>query len=204
MAEPLAAVVPMNDLDSLLRDIPGVADIELDLIAGAVRVRLAAGANYQQVGERVRELLAESGLRSRLVPPRREPASPPGPAPSASPPVGPIEPVDQELPVRIDWVEVREGTSGVTLTVSVNGRPVQRRARPNRDGVNDAIFEAVLSILNAAPAKLLAVSEPSGGGFRAVVVLLEKADGTAAVGSAVVGVSLELAVAKAVLAAATA
>ncbi|HKZ24364.1 MAG TPA: hypothetical protein VJ398_01075, partial [Acidimicrobiia bacterium] len=80
----------MSDLASLLRDIPGVSDIELDLVSGAVRVRLDAGANYQQVGERVREVLA--------------------------------------------------------------------------------------------------VTEHLGGGFRAVTVLLEKADGTAAVGAAVVGV----------------
>jgi hypothetical protein len=199
MAAAVVAVA-MSDLASLLRDIPGVSDIELDLVSGAVRVRLDTGANYQQVGERVREVLAESGLRSRLVPPRKDPASPPGPAPSTPPPIEHAEPGGF---ARVDWVEVREGSDAVTVVVSVNGRLAHCRARPNRDGVNDAIAEAVLAALNTAPARVLEVTEHPGGGFRAVTVLLEKADGTAAVGAAIVGVGSELAVARAVLAAVT-
>lgn len=192
----------MNEPADRLRSIPGVSDVEWDLAAATIKVRLSEDADPRRVGEQVQAVLAGSGYRSRLAPPRREPAAPPfaGPgeahSPSAPAPPAPASP--RSGPARVDWVQVREATGAVVVAVSVGGKEVRRDGRPTTAGVQDALTEAVGAGLGVAAPRLRAVSEQQVGGARVVTVVVERPDGSMGVGAALVEVGVWLATARAI------
>ena len=91
-----------DSLQEELLAIPGIdgADFDGGVVAPeGVRVRLSAGADPVRVGEDVRKVLAEHGLRSQMTSPPVAPAVPPLPPTQLEPPVAPAPPPDVHAPV---------------------------------------------------------------------------------------------------------
>jgi hypothetical protein len=91
--------------DSLREELLAIAGIDgADFDGGVVapdgvRVRLAAGADPIRVGEEVRKVLADHGLRSQMTSPEIAPEIPPGPPTQLEPAVAPPPPPDSTAPV---------------------------------------------------------------------------------------------------------
>ena len=91
-----------DSLREELLAIPGIdgADFDGSVIAPeGVRVRLASGADPYRVGEEVRRVLADHGLRSHMTSPAVAPDVPPAPPPQLEPAEPPPPPPEPEAPV---------------------------------------------------------------------------------------------------------
>lgn len=92
----------VDSLQEELLAIPGVdgADFDGGVVAPeGVRVRLSAGADPIRVGEDVRKVLAEHGLRSQMTSPAVAPEVPPLPPAPIETPTAPTPPPDVSAPV---------------------------------------------------------------------------------------------------------
>ncbi len=91
-----------DSLQEELLAIPGIdgADFDGGVIAPeGVRVRLSAGADPIRVGEDVRKVLAEHGLRSQMTSPPVAPEVPPLPPTQPEAPMAPLPPPNVSAPV---------------------------------------------------------------------------------------------------------
>jgi hypothetical protein len=91
-----------DSLHDELLAIPGIDSADFDGGVAApdgVRVRLSAGADPVRVGEDVRKVLAEHGLRSQMTSPPVAPAVPPLPPTQLEPLVAPEPPPEAHAPV---------------------------------------------------------------------------------------------------------
>lgn len=191
-------------LNDLLTDIPGVQAADVQLVDGevrSVRVELEPGADEQQVGGAIREVLAAYGYRSRVAPPRGkveplEPPPPPGPEmeptgdePDEAEPVAEtgggsaLEAPEQERAggEAIRAVEVVETLSGIRVAVEgSDGTVVSRYAA--RDHTAEAVVDAVAELAGCSTAvRVLDVERREDG---AVLVVVEFGDGRRAAGAA--------------------
>lgn len=193
-------------LQRALRAVPGVTAAEVDRSVespSGVVVHLAPDADPAAVGAEVQKLLAEHGITSRVaatdevggavVPPRILDA------PAAT------EAVESSAPVaapRLASLAVDESDSGVVVTATAaDGRRYSRRAPADDESVSEAVVAAVGALVDGRPSRLLAMTVSEAEGSTAVTVILERADGSRAAGSALVAAGKPFALARAVMAA---
>ncbi len=91
-----------DSLQEELLAIPGIDSVDFDggvVAPEGVRARLSAGADPIRVGEDVRRVLAEHGLRSQMTSPKVAPEVPPLPPPQLELPAAPAPPPEVHAPV---------------------------------------------------------------------------------------------------------
>jgi hypothetical protein len=198
-----------------LTSLAGVATADFEPTGSSssaeVRVRLEPGADARAVGVEVQRVLASRGLRSRLAGPE---APPPPPiedaAPEAGPGVGELEAGDgsalDEPPVAagaaardvLESVLVEETRDGVTVTATTStGRRFSERGEASDDGIARAVVAVVGVLVDGRPARLLSMSVSEADGTSIATVLVERAGGARAAGSAIVRAGVPHAVARA-------
>ncbi len=211
-----------------LEGVAGVADAEVDEAEGhttGVRIRLDPDADPGEVGERVRRVLSEHGIRARIAPPP-EPEEPPkrprlsGPPPppgagtvlalADGPRRAPVSvaidpPADApEIPpvagASLAGVSVEETRDGVVVTATAaDGRQEARRARWSEGGLEDALVGAVAALAGHEPAPaLVGAQNVEVEGTATVMVVLERVDGRRLAGAAVIEAGAPFALARAV------
>jgi hypothetical protein len=161
-----------DSLQEELLAIPGIdgADFAGGVIAPeGVRVRLAAGADPIRVGEDVRKVLAEHGLRSQMTSPPLAPEVPPLPPAQMEPPMPPTPPPDVSPPV-VAMPYPEESTE--TLVVAVPGSV--HEAAATEEAMAAALVPEV-EALEAEPSGHAATSDPIQAGLHSVAV--EEASG---------------------------
>lgn len=198
----------MTILQDELMAIDGVADAHVEIIDDAlpsVRLSILPDADRQFVGARVREVLANHGLRSRmaagadeawpLVEEIREAAIGEPPAPSAPTAIR-----------RLDSIAVQEARNKIMVTASDSAGQTARVDAPlGQKSIRDAIVSAVFQLLGAqgVPPVVTAIRRTEEAGKLLVTVVLERAGGERLVGSSFVTVGWEFAFGRAIWSALT-
>lgn len=209
------------------------AELEGDPRApSGVRVRLAVGADAGQVGDEVRRVLAEHGMRSQMIAAHPEPPEQPAPvvnladyestetsmgpsdtgpdvmtktAESATVLVTPPLHDKSEAPV-LDSVTVRQDRDVVTVSItSSDGRTATRQATRSAATLHEATVHAAaqLATSQSAPPRVVVVRMDDVEATTFVTVLLERPGGRRCVGAATIDGSVTYAVAAATWAALT-
>jgi len=200
----------------ILRDellaLAGVAEAEIDDggdTPSGVRIRLTPDADARTVGVEVQRVLASHGMRSRVTADddAAEAEAPPPPIvalpfpeagaePEAPPSLSPAEPVGD--PSVLTAVRVEEGPDGVAVIVAAaDGRSAARRGPATEEGMVTAVAAATGELAAAHPPEVLAIEWAAVAGSEVVTVVVERDDGSRAVGAALVKASKAFAVARA-------
>lgn len=225
----MSAAVDRPSLRESLQGVAGVADAEVDEAEGhttAVRIRLDPDADAGAVGEQVRQVLSQHGIRARLGSPPPEPEEPPERPRLSGPPPPPgagtvlaladglrrapvsvaIDPPADapEIPpvagASLAGVSVEETRDGVVVTATAaDGRREARRARWSEGGLEEALVGAVAALAGLEPAPaLVGAQNVEVEGTATVLVVLERVDGRRLAGAAVVEAGAPFALARAV------
>ena len=178
--------------------VPGIAGAEVETEHGVagVRVQLAVGADADQVGAAVRQILTQHGMK---------PAGAAAPEVGGGPPPPPGAPgsvvsfplvgeharaadaasVSESEP-RLESVAVEETPAGVAVVVrSGDGRSSGSTLQSGLDGLDAAIVSAVAELTEQVDTTLQHVVEHEMGDHVVVTVLVTTAEGKAATGSAI-------------------
>ncbi len=205
-------MIDADELRGQLLSVGGVTEAEVTTSAdgglAGIRIRLEEGADGEDVGRRVQEILAGHRVRGRMEGSGQQSGPPPPPgAPTETPTIvalADFEQASRPVPAPVtdaalDSVTVEESPEGLVVTASaVDGRTVVRPARSHDTGTVEAVVAAAAELAGGPQPTLSGWHDAEVGGVRVVTVVLELSAGRRAAGAAVVSGGLPFAVAAAV------
>ena len=161
-----------------------------------VRVKLRRGADPDEVGRRVQEVLAAQGMRAEITPPADEPAA----VVNLADYEGESELDTDDARVQaagggVSAVAVTEDRAGSSVTVHVGDEAsATRRAARSVDAVDRAVVDAVAELAGVV-VHLVAVADAEIGGTAVVTCVVEDLMGRRSAGAGAVEGSRAFAVA---------